>query len=443
MRLVFTTNRTDVIADQPRVRLAVLDVVVLTRRNGSVVANRSVRLAGPGVTAGTWAYLGEASIHPVAAGGRRVPVVVPDGVEPALSADLVGRAMNRTRRLPGLPAPPATLSVWYRRRITETPEYTDEVVGTGGYDTIDLETAATAETVRHEYVHVTQRGDHAANATWFVEGSADYLAHLAGFYHANAGFDAFYAHVNVSSANASHRLGDERGVYTVGERVVGALDLRLRRSSNGTTTVADVIRFLNRHAGETVTLAEVADAVESLAGPADAAWLLRVVEGGRVPALPEPSETRSILAASRPGLDFDRDGLSNAAESDHATDPYARDTDGDELVDAREVRGPSDPTQRDTDGDGLSDSVDDQPATPTVWGTVEAVGAVTAALGVLSLWLTAGIGLLRFLDRFVGLLPARITGFRLRWLLVGNLGLVLLGLAIYGLATVAGDGTIA
>lgn len=56
-----------------------------------------------------------------------------------------------------------------------------------------------------------------------------------------------------------------------------------------------------------------------------------------------------------PGPDRDADGLPDAEEPTHGTDPDNPDTDGDGLSDGDEVAGGTDPTEWDTDGDGVSD----------------------------------------------------------------------------------------
>jgi len=56
-----------------------------------------------------------------------------------------------------------------------------------------------------------------------------------------------------------------------------------------------------------------------------------------------------------PPPDRDGDGLPDAEEPGHGTDPDNPDTDGDGLSDGEEVAMGSDPTVADTDGDGLSD----------------------------------------------------------------------------------------
>jgi hypothetical protein len=56
-----------------------------------------------------------------------------------------------------------------------------------------------------------------------------------------------------------------------------------------------------------------------------------------------------------PDEDPDADGLTNAEEAEHGTDPQNPDTDGDGLSDGEEIAAGTDPLDPDTDGDGIPD----------------------------------------------------------------------------------------
>ena len=69
--------------------------------------------------------------------------------------------------------------------------------------------------------------------------------------------------------------------------------------------------------------------------------------------------TGGLECATDPDGDPDGDGLANAEETAHGTDPHHPDTDGDGLNDGAEVHTyDTDPTKPDTDGDGLGDGVE-------------------------------------------------------------------------------------
>lgn len=428
---VVTTNRTRLVAGAPRIPITIIDVVALTRSGDRVETTREVRIDGSGRTVGRWAYFGEAEVTSITVDGQRVPVVKPSGIQPRTDPAAIEREINRTVRGQNLPAPPATFSIWYREKIRVEMSYNTDPVGIGGYDTIDLETTASGEAVRHEYVHIAQRPTYDNRTTWFLEGSADYVAHLAGVQHNQMRVEGLYNEINVTETNATHNLTNQEGVYSTGEQVVAALDLRLRSTTNGTVTVVDVILYLNQEAGNTVTLPEVYTAVERVGGKAHATWLRSVIVDRRVPPVPEPNATKSHLVQSWPNVDLDGDKLPNAAEERHGTDPFTQDTDDDGLTDKHEIEQRLDPTTSDTDGDGLNDDVDRKPRTSTINAKIKFAGLVVASVSGLSVWITIGVGVLRMVDGIIGIVPRRIASLSVRRLLAVNIGGMLLGGLIY------------
>jgi len=97
---------------------------------------------------------------------------------------------------------------------------------------------------------------------------------------------------------------------------------------------------------------------------------------------------RFVVSTDEPaGLDFDGDGLDNAAEALHDTDPWLADTDGDGIPDGIEVAIGADPlvANDDLDGDGLSnvDEVDRFGTDPTL--------ADSTADGIPDLYLAADL----------------------------------------------------
>lgn len=84
-------------------------------------------------------------------------------------------------------------------------------------------------------------------------------------------------------------------------------------------------------------------------------------DGDEAGSLVEGSDEDLYVGFSNPELkDTDEDGLSDAAEADSSTDPYAADTDGDGLDDYQEVTVVgSDPNDADTDGDGHGDGYEE------------------------------------------------------------------------------------
>ena len=69
----------------------------------------------------------------------------------------------------------------------------------------------------------------------------------------------------------------------------------------------------------------------------------------------DPADDQALLD---PNADPDHDGLTNAQEKQHGTDPFDADTDNDGLKDGAEVKLGTDPTDPDTDNDGLKDGAE-------------------------------------------------------------------------------------
>jgi hypothetical protein len=222
----------------------------------------------------------------------------------------------------------------------------------------DVPVNTTDNTWVHEYVHTRQAFETTARTRWVTEASAEYYAALLTMRQGRVSFAAFREHVRVDDY-ADDRLADpgtwsdDRTPYTRGERVLAALDVRIRRASNGTASFQDVFRRMNAHDGP-VTADDFRRFVNDAAGEDLSPWLRRYVRGTDLP--PRPADPYVL---SPPGTDdADYDELSPAEERDHGTSPFHDDTDGDGVADAREVDGPTDPTAADTDGDGLDDALE-------------------------------------------------------------------------------------
>ena len=228
----------------------------------------------------------------------------------------------------------------------------------------------------HEYVHTRQAYEPAANMTWFDEASAEYYAALLTLRQGRIDYRQFVEYVQVTGSGTltdPSSWESDTVEYTKGSLVVAALDVQIRRATNGSRTLQDVFRQLNEQDG-TVTYPTFAATVSDVAGTDLRGWLDRHVAGGETPQFPadvyaftapsgtaDPDGDGVADAAEREAgtnpfaADTDDDGLADGAEIDRSTDPTVADTDGDGLDDGREVELATDPTAADTDGDGLDD----------------------------------------------------------------------------------------
>ena len=79
--------------------------------------------------------------------------------------------------------------------------------------------------------------------------------------------------------------------------------------------------------------------------------------------LQQPCADDAVRAQAGGGADSDGDGVSDADERAHGTDPHNADSDGDGVIDSKEIAAGTDPASVDSDGDGLTDLDDPNPTT--------------------------------------------------------------------------------
>jgi len=171
----------------------------------------------------------------------------------------------------------------------------------------------------HEYVHTRQNisADSGEDAYWLIEASAEYYG---GYFAWQEGHmtDEEYRAFLAADEHADARLteavrgGDDRE-YTKGRRVVGALDVRIRRATGGERTFADVLRAVNRR---DVTYGEFRGIVRRVANDTDGslgAWLDRHVRTTATP--PVPDDVAAAYDADGAG-DAGADGTSDGGDTD-------------------------------------------------------------------------------------------------------------------------------
>ena len=208
----------------------------------------------------------------------------------------------------------------------------------------------------HEYVHTRQDWYLGERVAWLTEGSAEYYAGLASYRQGSASFQAFYDHVSTDAGSdvvlaTPEAAGWDAAAYTKGRRVLAVLDRKVRLSTDGKRTLADVLYLVNRHDGE-VTYGEFQGMVERVAGTSFDSWLDRHVTTDAAPGVAYRSGWLTPAPADR---DADGDGVNESVEKALWLDPFDADSDGDGLEDGREVAGSTDPLANDSDGDGLDD----------------------------------------------------------------------------------------
>lgn len=164
----------------------------------------------------------------------------------------------------------------------------------------DTEPAGTADDVwTHEYVHTRQAYRTDASGRWITEASATYYAALFALDRGDADFEAFERTLarGERDPDASAILADpgtwERNPdYTKGALVAGEIDRRLRVATDGSASLATVLRDLNAADGP-ITNEDVLDAVEAAAAEgadAETAAAIRA-EAERLTTTRETAET--------------------------------------------------------------------------------------------------------------------------------------------------------
>ncbi|WP_435334552.1 CARDB domain-containing protein [Haloarchaeobius sp. TZWWS8] len=240
--------------------------------SGSVSLDKQVVVAGEGATGGEIAYLGPMRSYETTARGQTIRLVVPRAASmretPAAVLDSVKNASERLvigERDPTVVMIAAPASVdWAVAGLQ---------LGEDDAWVIDSARLASADNVwLHEYVHTRQEFKTAETGRWLVEASADYYAALIAFEQGHISFEAFERKLDrgATEPHADAVLAEPetwaRGsAYLKGALVSGAIDRRIRESTDQSRTFQNVIRQLNAKR-EPVSNADILQAVQAMAG---------------------------------------------------------------------------------------------------------------------------------------------------------------------------------
>jgi len=170
----------------------------------------------------------------------------------------------------------------------------------------------------HEYTHtrqVWQDRDSSLRAAddieWFTEASADYYGALLAWETGEIDARSFRRLVS-TSRDASTILQDPDGIsaerknYYKGRRVLAALDIRIRRQTDGKNTLADVFRYVNGLSGEEFTYADLRSEIVRLTDESTGAWLDGYLTNRSAPSI--PADVTSVYGdASTPTADAGAD----------------------------------------------------------------------------------------------------------------------------------------
>jgi len=223
-------------------------------RHGQTAVTESYAVDGQGIVTDGFVYLGPYRVYETGASDQTIRLVVPLAAEMAddprrvletlANASREIRIGGRDATVTGLVAPS---SVEWAISGTATGPRTFWV-----RDSARIRTAGNVWI--HEYVHTRESIATDRSMAWFKEAIATYYAAEAPLRQRLIGFGAFRSTLERGTGQTGVQLANRstwgyESDYRKGALVLGRLDLRIRAASDGTHTLADVIRRLQRHNG--------------------------------------------------------------------------------------------------------------------------------------------------------------------------------------------------
>lgn len=168
------------------------------------------------------------------------------------------------------------------------PEFLSSPYGTGSTSII-LDWTENPRTLIHEYIHTRQDYRMEKEVRWTAEASAVYFTALISKEIGLISYEEFLR--RIKTGQDARKILVEPGPsrnYTKGCRVLAALDVKIRSSSNGENTVQDV--FAKMVEAKRVSTEEFYGFIEEVAGESMDEWLHKYTTTREVPRLPEAPE---------------------------------------------------------------------------------------------------------------------------------------------------------
>ncbi|MFC7185541.1 PGF-CTERM sorting domain-containing protein [Halorubrum yunnanense] len=240
--------------------------------DGQVRLTRENAVDGEGAASQAIAFLGPHEERVREAGGQRYRLIVPAAADAEATPEEVFGVFESASTALQVGARDET--VFAVAAPTDGVEWGVRGLQLGDTDlwVRDAEPAGTASDVwTHEYVHTRQAYGTEASGRWLTEASATYYAALFALDRGAVDFEAFEETLarGERDPDASAVLADpdtwgRDPDYTKGALVAGEIDRRLRVATDGSASLATVLRDLNA-ASEPVTNRDVLDAIEAAA----------------------------------------------------------------------------------------------------------------------------------------------------------------------------------
>jgi hypothetical protein len=247
----------------------------------TVELDERVTVAGAGSTGGEIAYLGPVTERTRTANGQTFTLAVPERADmletPAAVLDALAAASQRLRvgaRDPRVWMVAAPTSVdWGVRGV--------EYGGDDAWVVADASLAEPGVVWLHEYVHTRQAYETAASGRWTVEASAEYYSGLLALELDYIDFQQFQTFLSYGARDpwrdailSQPQSWPSGANYLKGSLVWGAIDRRVRLTTDSAATASEVLWSLNRH-DDQVTNDDVLDAVLETATPTAAQYTQR------------------------------------------------------------------------------------------------------------------------------------------------------------------------
>ncbi len=242
----------------------------------SIGIEETVTVDGPGATGGDIAVFGPVTEYERTENGETVRLVVSDAADLREDPDDILEALgNASDRLSIAPSDEEV----FVAAVPSDADWGPRGLQYGESDAwvrADAPLSEASNVWLHEYVHVHQRfanDEVATDASWLVEGGAEYHAALLAYEQGLISYSEFRDHLERGEQSPyadgvlaePETWGHHRTDYAKGALVYGELDRQLREATDGDRRLEDIVRALNAQE-ERVTAADFLTALEEAGG---------------------------------------------------------------------------------------------------------------------------------------------------------------------------------
>jgi hypothetical protein len=240
------------------------------------------------VTDSKYGFLGPVSTQQQSTSGQTITVVVPQVTDPNRSPSMVLDDLTEVSEF---------LEIGKKSSQTTGIVLPEPIRGGGQSrgDSFWVQENSVKTVHIHEYIHTRQGWGRESTFEWSIEGSADYYQgylawNLLDIYNK----DRFYRYASTNrNENAVLQDDDSQSTeqknYYKGRRVLTALDIRIRKHTDGNHTLQTIFDRLNSKFGRSnpASYSEFRSEAISLTNSSTGPWLDKYVQTSSVPQIPE------------------------------------------------------------------------------------------------------------------------------------------------------------